>query len=232
MSARIALPHGASIDRALAEARAYANFGLGGGCSVAPKVSAGSGGRGMGASYRTDPRCYDINYLMCCKVPIGRAQLDVEAGTPTVVQVEPDNSTYFKPCAFAIVVTDAADETLRREARWFGAYIQDCPQTGIRERNPVAASTNFIYTSTFDPVNRDGCACPVSWGTFSSREQKFPLDLVFFNSNAMAINIQVTVYGDESQCAPSCDMKGSDYGGFPKLDPRVQGDNGHPPPVA
>ncbi len=195
MSVLIHAPSKGQMLGAIAARKRRTEFGVGGGggrCAVAPR----SGG--------TDPRCYDINYLMCCKQITSDSVLTVAAATAWTIQVEPQNSPYFKPCAIAMMVADSADPGLKRLARITGASVRDCPVWTINTPTPVVGTTAFFTSVLFDPEARDGCGCPFDGPTFSNLALTAPFRIFGFNDNALPIDITVMLWGDECGIAPDC----------------------------
>lgn len=188
---------------ALARWQKNTGIGVGGGKCGTPMK--------LGQRY-TDPRCYDMNYLNCCHEIVAESSLSVAGQSAFTIQVEPENSPYFRPCAVAAMVTDSVDPGLKRVARFTSVSIQNCPQENIDDPAPTAATTQFWLSTQWDPEARDGCACPISWGTFSNRSNSYPLRVVGFNPHPIGISIDVTilVYGDE--CGPPCCKPGHDKG--------------------
>jgi hypothetical protein len=148
------------------------------------------------------------------------AALAIAGQAAATIQVQPQNSSYFKPYAIAMTVTDAADPGLDRRARVYAASIQGCPQLGVRNTAPTIASTDFFYNDQWDPRNRDGCACPISWGTFSNLSNSFPLEITVLNPHPVGIDIDVsvTLFGLPCHAAPECGC-GRDVGGMPPVPP-------------
>lgn len=196
MSRLIHQPDPRVLRRLQSDYRARRHAGVGGQC---PPSASRLGGR-----QHTDPRCFEVAYLTCCKTLVSTAANGVAAATAVTIQVQPENSNYFKPCAIGIEVVDSADPSLRTTVRWHDFSIQDCPGLGVRNKAPVVGDTDYLRTGMFDPLNRDGCACPFNPGTFSNLANSFPGEATFFNDNPGAVDIVVTFWGDAKQNAPDC----------------------------
>lgn len=187
--------------------------------SKQPRVGVGAScppTRRLGLQQQVDPRCYDIEYLACCKTKIAVAALSVGAGTAATLTMEPQTSPYFKPCATSLEVVNSADTTDRTAVRVANVDIQGCPQLGIRTATPVAGTTQVFLSTEWDPLNRAGCSCPVGWGTFSNEANSAPISMTIFNQNGFAVDVYWAVYGDPSSCAPKCGC-GKDNGSMPVI---------------
>lgn len=114
--------------------------------------------------------------------------------------------TYFCPVAVAVVVTDATDPGLPRNARIFGVDVRGCPQLDFRTATPtVAATTQFIPSQVWDPAARSGCACPVNWGCYSNQGQgSDTLSVTVGSDHPAGINLDFTilVWGVGFRCCP------------------------------
>jgi hypothetical protein len=142
--------------------------------------------------------------LSCCKTKIARAALAVAPGTNATIQMEPQTSAFFQPCATNLEVVNSADPSLRTTVKVFGVTILGCPQTGIFTEAPTAASTNFFLSTEWDPLARDGCACPVSWGCFSNVANSAPLSMTIRNDGPDTVDVVWAVYGNAISMAPDC----------------------------
>lgn len=195
MSRLIHQPDAEVLRRLQRDYRARRHSGVGGKCAPTSR---------LGRQQQVDPRCYNIEYLACCKVKIARAALNVGANTAFNITMEPQTSPFFKPCATTLEVTNTADVTDRTAVRIANIDIQGCPQLGIRTATPVVGTTEVFLSTEWDPLNRAGCACPVGWGTFSNAANTAPLTLTGFNNNNFAVDVYLAVYGDPKEHAPEC----------------------------
>lgn len=173
------------------------------------KIGVGIGACGLGACSNDGeaPTCdsYDLASLdrdfavtsMSTRALAGQ-------NTATITMNPLDN--FFCPVAISMVVSDSTDPGLARRGWVLDARIRGCLQFDWENAtNTVAAATNWIDSSQWDPSQRSGCACPVNMGCFTNQgSRQALLTFTIGNPHPVGINIDVIIYmwGVGYNCCP------------------------------
>lgn len=133
---------------------------------------------------------------------------DIAGQTSAIIQVEPQNSSWFCPLGIAVKVRDSNDPNVDRgnSVLVTDVSVQRCPQLDFSDPAPTAASRQYIVAREWDPDARDGCACRVDWDCFSNLANSFPLRIVVWNDNPAGITVDVStdVIGEAvNACMPT-----------------------------
>lgn len=147
--------------------------------------------------------CYRGCKSLCDLTRVGSSVHNVAATTQFTVQVVPTISQYFDPVAALMVVTENGNPNANRRARITAVVIAGSPQEPIDDRAPTAVTTQYYLTDTYAPT--DYGPWPVQWGIFSVAALTKPLQIIGFNQNAVAIDVNVVVFGNaRNELPPGC----------------------------
>lgn len=168
-------------------------------------VSARAGVGGDCGCDFAQPGSYDINHLDQFFDIDAQANFSIAGQAAATITMNPVDQ-WFVPVAVSMTVTDATDRGLARAAYVTAVQIDGCRQEGVNTPAPTAATTQVIPSQKWDPLARNGCACPVNWAPYTNQGTGAKLlQIAVFNPNPVGITIAVVinVYGRGFTCMPS-----------------------------
>lgn len=145
--------------------------------------------------------CYRTGQFMCDFQHCSNSLLNNLAGVAFgPVVIVPTNTAYFEPVAAENVVSETANPGANARVRYTAFVIGGSPQEPFDNRAPVAGTTAFMWSDHYLPG--DYGPRPVSWGIFSVVAQTKDLQIFGFQPNAVAVDIEWTIYGNAMDNLP------------------------------
>lgn len=180
-----------------------------------PEQDYAIGADGGGCDTRTETGvaaheyCYRNRYRLCDLTKVGAAALNVAANTAFTVTVLPQNTSFFEGVAASMLIHENGNPNAERRARVSAVAIAGTPQEAVDVRNPTAATTAFFLSDEFDGT--DYGPRPVPWGIFSNQGNEKVLQIIGFNMNPVAVDVNVCVYGNPMAGLPPGVEAGSPF---------------------